>query len=256
MYSDPLSFPRLQVDPAQSVRTANRAEGENAFADLYAEQMQAAIQEIGQASSETDSSSTADSSTASPIDDLPALLQLQAGWNSSVCNASNPLNLSGDPKNQIGAINLLQSRKAAKLYSGETTQSDSAGQPEQSTPAPSVLHRLISWLDSHAHLHSTHHCAASVRQGLEAAGIQTAGRPCDAGDYGQFLLQHGARAVDSQSYEPQAGDIAVFDKSDEHPAGHIQVFNGQRWVSDFVQQSFSPYRDQASTPPVTVYRLS
>ncbi len=32
--------------------------------------------------------------------------------------------------------------------------------------------------------------------------------------------------------------------------------DGQRWVSDFMQHSFSPYRDAASTPPLTIYRHS
>jgi hypothetical protein len=227
-----------------------------AFATIYAEQMQTS-EEIAELSS-NDSPTAADSSTASPMDDLLALLQQQTGLPSSACGTGNLLNISGEANSQIGS--LLQSRNAAKLYSREAIDnspagtSDSSSQSEKNTP--SGLHRLISWLDTHAHLHSTHHCAASVRQAMEAAGIPTAGRPDDAGDYGPFLLRHGARPVDSESYQPQPGDIAVFDKSGDHPAGHIQVFNGQHWVSDFVQQSFSPYRDQDTTPPATVYRLS
>ena len=93
---------------------------------------------------------------------------------------------------------------------------------------------------------------------MEAAGFETVDRPTsgDAGDYGPFLLRHGAQVIPQRSYEPKAGDIAVFDRTDEHPAGHIQVFDGRHWVSDYVQHSFSPYRHQDSTPPVTVYRLS
>ncbi len=202
------------------------------------------------------------------MDDLLALFQQQAGWTQSAGGAGNPLSPPGEANSQIGDPGLLlgtnarnQNRpNAAKLYSAiqdpKPVTDELSSRPEDNTHAPSGLHRLISWLDSHAHLHSTHHCAASVRQAMEAAGISTTDRPGDAGDYGPFLLRHGARPVDSESYQPLAGDIAVFDKSDDHPAGHIQVFNGQRWVSDFVQQGFSPYRDQESTPPATVYRLS
>jgi hypothetical protein len=257
MYPDPLSFSRVPVEPAKPTQAANPAAGEMAFATLYAEQMQA-VKEIGQLSSD-DPSTAADSSTT-PMDNLLDMLQLQTGR--SACAAGDPLNVASEANSQMGNISLLQSRNAAKLYSEAATenskaaQSDLSSQPEEATHTPSGLHRLISWLDSHAHLHSTHHCAASVRQAMEAAGIHTAGRPVDAGDYGPFLLRHGARAVDSESYQPQPGDIAVFDKSGDHPSGHVQVFNGQHWVSDFVQQSFSPYRDQESTPPATVYRLS
>lgn len=87
--------------------------------------------------------------------------------------------------------------------------------------------------------------------------MATDDRPIAAGDYGPFLLRHGARVVENnESYIPQPGDTAVFDKTDAHPYGHIEVFDGQQWVSDFKQRSFSPYRDIESTPPVTIYRIS
>lgn len=254
MYPDPLSLSRVPVEPAQSPQAASRTASEIAFATIYAEQMQA-TQEIAQLSS-SDSSTSADSSIASPMDGLLALLQQQTGLPSSAFGTGN-LSLSSAANSSIGQI---QSRNPGKLHSAEPSENSSAIMSDSSSQtqekAPSGLHRLISWLDAHAHLHSTHHCAASVRQAMEAAGIPTAGRPDDAGDYGPFLVRHGALPVDSESYQPQPGDIAVFDKSSDHPAGHIQVFNGQHWVSDFVQQGFSPYRDQESTPPATVYRLS
>jgi hypothetical protein len=46
------------------------------------------------------------------------------------------------------------------------------------------------------------------------------------------------------------------DKTPQHPYGHIEMYDGRRWVSDFMQHSFSPYRDAASTPPLTIYRLT
>jgi hypothetical protein len=176
----------------------------------------------------------------------------------------NGLNSSaGNSTAGLDEAALAGSQGAAALRSGAPNLSHlGAGiQSVQQGSGPSIasgIHRVISWLDSHAHLHSTHHCAAALRQAMQAAGIETEDRPSSgvAGDYGPFLLRHGAQVVETDSYEPHVGDIAVFDKSGDHPAGHIQVFNGQHWVSDFVQQGFSPYRDQASTPPVTVYRLS
>jgi len=96
------------------------------------------------------------------------------------------------------------------------------------------------------------------RLGMEAAGLNTEDRPQsgDAGDYGPFLLRHGAQIVSQDSYSPQVGDVAVFDKTAEHPNGHIEMYDGHHWVSDFMQHTFSPYRDAANSPPYTIYRLA
>ena len=118
--------------------------------------------------------------------------------------------------------------------------------------------QLSDWMDAHALTRSSHHCAMYCRLGMEAAGLDTGDRPQsgDAGDYGPFLLRHGAQIVPQDSYVPQVGDVVVFDKTGQHPYGHIEMYDGQHWVSDFKQHSFSPYRDAASTPPFTIYRLS
>ncbi len=129
--------------------------------------------------------------------------------------------------------------------------------PVASNP-PSLKSRLARWMDDHALIRSSHHCAMYCRKGMEAAGLTTGDRPQsgDAGDYGPFLVRHGAQAVPLEAYTPQVGDTAVFDKTEQHPNGHIEIYDGQHWVSDFMQRSFSPYRDAGSTPPFTIYRLS
>jgi hypothetical protein len=118
--------------------------------------------------------------------------------------------------------------------------------------------KLASWMDAHALAYSSHHCALFCRLGMEAAGMSTADRPLsgDAADYGPFLLRHGARVVPLNSYTPQVGDTVIFDKTAQHPNGHMEMYDGHHWVSDFMQHSFSPYRDAASTPSFTIYRLT
>jgi len=266
MYPDRLTFPSIPSEPSQPSRPSESAAGEAAFTEIYSEAMQAANQEMAQILS----ADSPDSGSGASGDDTMSFLDLRA--TPTALGVSGPFNpvgkdfsvLHGELMQQIAAIRLREGQIAAAGGSGQESFSGQTANPV--SPAPqhgegafaSGVHRLISWLDSHAHLHSTHHCAASVRQAMEAAGIQTQDRPPsgDAGDYGPFLLRHGAQVIASDSYEPKAGDIAVFDRSEDHPAGHIQVFDGQHWVSDFVQHTFSPYRDQESTPPVTVYRMS
>ena len=118
--------------------------------------------------------------------------------------------------------------------------------------------KLASWMDAHALAYSSHHCALFCRLGMEAAGMSTADRPQsgDAGDYGPFLLRHGAHVVPPNLYIPQVGDTVIFDKTVQHPNGHMEMYDGHHWVSDFMQHRFSPYRDAASTPSFTIYRLT
>jgi hypothetical protein len=151
--------------------------------------------------------------------------------------------------------------EAVVLRSGYPGQS--AGPDGNVSPLPNsagVLNKsqLSDWMDAHALSRSSHHCAMFCRLGMEAAGMNTADRPLsgDAGDYGPFLLKHGAQTVPEDSYVPQVGDVVVFNKTGQHPNGHIEMYDGHLWVSDFKQQTFSPYRDAMSTPPFTIYRLS
>jgi hypothetical protein len=112
---------------------------------------------------------------------------------------------------------------------------------------------MVNWLLSNAQSQSSGQCARYVRLALKAGGINTIGAPLSAGDYGPFLLQHGFAVVPpSTSYVPEVGDIAVFSDSAAHPNGHIEVWTGQNWVSDFVQNNESPYSDNSSVE--TIYR--
>ena len=36
-------------------------------------------------------------------------------------------------------------------------------------------------------------------------------------------------------------DVIVYDRSSKRPHGHIQIFDGENWISDFRQNSISPY---------------
>lgn len=260
MVFDPLSFPSLPSEPSPSSPRPASAASEAAFAEIYSEAVTAANQEMAQILS-----SDSPNSDGLPSDgETAGFLDLRASSPFALSNLFAP---AGDDVSatQAELMQLVASIRPAQTNptSGIERPASSVpvaaptGQPAEGAP-PSGIRRLISWLDAHAHLHSSHRCAASVRQAMEAAGIPTADRPVsgDAGDYGPFLLRHGAQVISAQSWQPQAGDIAVFDRTGDHPAGHIQVFDGQHWVSDFVQHGFSPYLDQASTPPVTVYRLS
>jgi hypothetical protein len=94
----------------------------------------------------------------------------------------------------------------------------------------------ISWLNAHAHSNSTHKCAMYIRLALGAAGFNTTGHPQYAKDYGSFLKKLGFGEIPKEGYSPQVGDIRVWQNyPGGNIAGHIDMYNGTKWVSDFVE---------------------
>jgi uncharacterized protein RhaS with RHS repeats len=86
-------------------------------------------------------------------------------------------------------------------------------------------------------------CGQFVRGALEEGGLDTQGHPTDPKDYGPWLTQHGFSPVPSDNYNPQPGDVAVFQPyPGQRPGtGHIQGWSGANWVSDFIQPPHGIY---------------
>lgn len=105
------------------------------------------------------------------------------------------------------------------------------------------INAAITYLLQNARSTSQRICAKRVREALEAGGLLTTGRPDWACQYATFLPTIGFSKIpyDNQ-YAPQKGDIAVMeqiinqpDPKDNHPYGHIAMYTGSIWVSDFIQ---------------------
>lgn len=113
---------------------------------------------------------------------------------------------------------------------------------------------------------SKHQCAKYVRMAMEAGGLSTAGRPTWAWQYHTtgFLSKNGwghiASINSTQDKEwtlqnAQPGDIAVMAKpgaESTHP-GHIAMFTGKQWISDFKQSNAFVYKDTGNSK-VEIYR--
>lgn len=110
------------------------------------------------------------------------------------------------------------------------------------------LSAAIKHLVSSASGKSLHQCAKYVRQAIEAGGVSTVGRPVSACKYKTFLPTIGFNAVGQISGKinqdnwsrrnARPGDIAVMDHG-EH--GHICMWSGTQWISDFKQNHMWPY---------------
>ncbi|WP_201609678.1 CHAP domain-containing protein [Psychrobacter submarinus] len=92
-----------------------------------------------------------------------------------------------------------------------------------------------------AHARSTGYCARYVRKALQSAGYEFTPNP-SAYQYATrgTLAQAGFTKI-SNDTPHQVGDVIVYDRSSRRPHGHIQIFDGNGWVSDFRQKGISPY---------------
>jgi len=66
------------------------------------------------------------------------------------------------------------------------------------------------------------------------------------------LQTKGFDLINIDKYQPLKGDVVVmesFKGKKMHPYGHIQMYNGSRWVSDFTQSGFWPGSDYKNSIP-------
>ena len=124
------------------------------------------------------------------------------------------------------------------------------------------MDKFIATLNRRAGSETLHKCATFVRIALEAGGADTSMRlhPGDAKDYDNVLKSNGFTPVEpisEKDYVPQKGDVVIFQP---YPGGskegHIQVWNGTEWVSDFKQpRKFWPdSKYEAAKRPFQIYR--
>lgn len=110
------------------------------------------------------------------------------------------------------------------------------------------------YLRAHAHSTSQGQCARAVREALEAGGLCTDGRPGSAKDYDSFLPSLGFYEVDPNNYIPQAGDIVVHEAKEGHEHGHIAMYDGSDWISDFIQRDMFGGRAYRNDPDYSIWR--
>lgn len=94
-----------------------------------------------------------------------------------------------------------------------------------------------------AHSSSTGRCALYVRKALQAAGYEFTPNPSAYQYATRGTLAKAGFVKISNNTPPQVGDVVVFDRSAKHRHGHIQIFDGSNWVSDFRQSDINPYSD-------------
>ena len=114
------------------------------------------------------------------------------------------------------------------------------------------LGKSINHLISASHEKSTHRCAKYVREAIEAGGLSLAGHPENAIEYVRFLPTIGFKHIKTIKYDPpyktymreaMPGDIAIMPNPKGGP-GHICMYTGKQWISDFRQSRAWVYGGQ------------
>lgn len=113
----------------------------------------------------------------------------------------------------------------------------------------------VSYLRSHALGHSHSECAKFTRLAILAGGVKVPNTDY-AKDYGAELLRAGFSELPSGS-TLLSGDVAVIQPySGGNGIGHMTMYDGTQWISDFVQKSMYPgpgYRKMQ--PSFKIYRM-
>lgn len=167
--------------------------------------------------------------TTTNIDDV--INKLIALNHASVSSIQQPVNTVS---NTVSTSSPLSN---AKNFSS-SHQAPSITAQLTSSSAPSVAARAASRA---AHGRSVGRCALYVRKALQSAGYEFTPKP-SAYQYAHgTLASAGFTKINSDNYEPQVGDVVVFNRTSRNPHGHIQIYDGSQWVSDYRQTKFSPY---------------
>ncbi len=151
-----------------------------------------------------------------------------------------------------------------------TGSSPAEGQSTSTTPSPKRfnLDGALNKLKNQVKPTTNGDCATYVRIALEKGGGLTLIRPkpradrkVHAQDYGASLLQAGFKEVHIETYAkyiPQKGDIAIIQPyPGGNPSGHMQMYDGEHWISDWVQGGFWAGRGtgyERYKPPFKIYR--
>lgn len=126
-----------------------------------------------------------------------------------------------------------------------STPSNTYSQPQADAPktltAQSAPRLAAAAASRAAHGRSVGRCAMYVRRALQAAGYRFTPQASAYQYANGTLASAGFVKLSNSNYKPQVGDVAVFNRTSRNPHGHIQIYDGKQWVSDFRQSKFSPY---------------
>ena len=114
------------------------------------------------------------------------------------------------------------------------------------------IEKAIQYLEEHLQPEATEECGTYVGNALNAAGfnIRTTNRYAYLFYYDDLLINAGFSIIGNLSDIPvfERGDIMVNLNTTLHKDGHICMYNGSKWLSDFAQKSIYTYSNELDIP--------
>ena len=106
---------------------------------------------------------------------------------------------------------------------------------------PFNIDAAVKHLIEHSHPKTLHMCAKYVADALYAGNLRFNAQP-SAYLYhtNKILFNLGFKQI-SRPVLPQKGDVYVQNRTKSHVHGHMAMFSGQQWISDFRQNSDQVY---------------
>lgn len=101
------------------------------------------------------------------------------------------------------------------------------------------IDKAVKHLDDNAEDESQGYCATYVHEAISAGGVRIIPpKPAYAKNYGPTLEAAGFARIPVDNYVPQKGDVILIQNyPGGNIAGHMEMYNGTSWVSDFKQKS-------------------
>lgn len=107
----------------------------------------------------------------------------------------------------------------------------------------------VTHLRNHAQAKSLGRCAQYTREAVEAGGVVMSRRTL-AKNYGTSLMEVGFMAYEpTEIIEQLEGDVVIIQNCKDHPAGHMAMWDGGIWISDFRQRGLYPGADYRREQP-------
>ena len=112
----------------------------------------------------------------------------------------------------------------------------------------------VLYLDINAAEQSKGKCAQYTREAIEAGGLVLA-HNASARQYGDSLQAAGFTPLNFTPAAYEKGDVVIIEGFQGHPHGHMAMYDGTHWVSDFKQRGIYPgHAYRKHQPGFTVYR--
>lgn len=114
--------------------------------------------------------------------------------------------------------------------------------------------KTVTYATSHAAKKSRSMCAWYVTKSMWHGGCPIGLIPAYA--YEKTLPQMGFKEISSEGYKPIKGDICVLPQNKISHFGHIAIYNGEKWVSDFKHKSPYPNSTYEENGHEKIFRAS